>query len=72
MITVQANTKITAPQTIGDLLFAFRSYTQKDFLTGDDLYEFLTVPSREREVFLDLQNVEYKTDCPDFIEVFYS
>ncbi len=68
----QENTKITAPQMSGDLLQSFRSYMQRDYLTRDDLYEFLTTSGRERESFLELQIVEYKTDCPDFIEVFYS
>ncbi len=72
MKLLQENTKIIAPQTKSDLLMAYRIYKQKESLTCNDLYLFLTTPSREREKFLELQDIEYKTDSTHFIELFYS
>ncbi len=62
------NTKITAPQLPKELLTEFREFKQNFTLSASDFYDFMTVPSVEREEFIQSQTISYHIVEP-FIEM---
>jgi hypothetical protein len=64
----QQNSPLSAPQisTIETVLAAFRTWKDHAFLTEQDLFDFITKPSPERDEFLKTMNVSIHFMKTDF------